>query len=180
MIRSASLTDAKAMLRIYTEGITTTAVSFETKAPTLAEFRRRIREISRQHPWLKYEVDGKVVGYAYASTHRLRKAYQWSADVSVYVHSDFRKRRVGRELYLALFEILRKQGYYNAFAGITLSNTASIQLHESLGFERIGVYRSVGFKLGIWHDVGWWQLQLQEYKPHPKDPKPFRKLKKRP
>ena len=107
------------------------------------------------------------MGYAYASTHRTRQAYQWSTDVSVYIHERARKRGVGGALYTALFEVLRRQGFFNAYAGITLPNAGSVQLHESMGFTRVGLYSRAGFKFGRWHDVLWLELRLSE-EPEPK------------
>ena len=106
------------------------------------------------------ERDGEVAGYAYASPHHDRAAYRWATDVTVYVASEHQRRGVGRQLYQVLFELLRGQGLYVACAGITLPNEASVGLHEALGFQPVGVYRGVGWKVGEWHDVGWWQLQL--------------------
>jgi L-amino acid N-acyltransferase YncA len=101
-----------------------------------------------------------VAGYAYAGPHRFRDAYRWSVETSVYVHADYRRQGVGQALYRTLLAILTTQGYGHAYAGVTLPNAGSVALHESLGFEPVGVYRRVGFKLGTWHDVGWWQLGL--------------------
>jgi phosphinothricin acetyltransferase len=91
----------------------------------------------------------------------MRAAYQWSVDTSVYVHSECRRCGIGRGLYTSLFEILAAQGYFNAYAGITLPNPGSVGLHESVGFHPVGVYRNVGYKEGVWYDVGWWQRVLQ-------------------
>src|SRR5204863_6212038 len=91
-----------------------------------------------------------------------RKAYQWCADVSVYVHAEARNCGVGKALYNALFEMLRRQGYMNAYAGITLPNPSSVRLHESLGFVAVGVFRRIGFKFDRWHDVAWLHLPLVE------------------
>ena len=102
--------------------------------------------------------------------HRVRAAYQWSVDASAYVHPDFRRRGIGRALYVSLFEILRAQGYFNAYAGITLPNEESVGLHEALGFRAVVVYHSVGYKLGAWHDVGWWQLAIQPAVVRPEAP----------
>jgi L-amino acid N-acyltransferase YncA len=113
-------------------------------------------------PWLVC-VDGRrVIGYAYASRHRERAAYRWCVDVSVYVRDGCRGAGVGRALYTSLIALLRLQGFCAAHAGITLPNEASVRLHESLGFRPVAVYPRVGFKCGAWHDVGWWQLGLQE------------------
>ena len=105
--------------------------------------------------------EGRVDGYVYASRHRERAAYQWSVDVTAYVRDDRRGQGIGKRLYARLFEELARLGYFQAFAGIALPNAASVALHESVGFEPVGVYRKVGYKLGAWHDVGWWQRALQ-------------------
>jgi L-amino acid N-acyltransferase YncA len=160
-LRLATAEDAAAIANIYRPIVESTAVSFETGAVGDDEMRRRIVETRPTYPWLVCDLDGVIAGYAYASRHRVRAAYQWSVDVSVYVDPSFRRRGVGRGLYTSLFAILGAQGFFNAFAGIALPNTASVALHESLGFTPIGVYRNVGFKLGAWHDVGWWQLSLR-------------------
>jgi phosphinothricin acetyltransferase len=114
-----------------------------------------------------------IAGYVYASSHRERAAYQWSVDVSVYVDPKYQRRNIGRGLYTALFELLRAQGYVNAYAGIALPNAGSVGIHEALGFEPIGVYRQVGYKLGSWHDVGWWCLRLSEPTTTPLPPRPI-------
>ncbi|MFL5376141.1 MAG: GNAT family N-acetyltransferase, partial [Myxococcales bacterium] len=150
-----------------------TAISFETVPPGPAEMERRIAAALEIAPWLVYEEQGKVGGYAYGSRHRERAAYQWSVDVSVYVDGAFRRRGIGSALYKALFPLLRLQGFFAAHAGITLPNAGSVGLHESLGFVRVGVYRSVGYKLGAWHDVGWWQLSLRDRVPEPPPPRPM-------
>jgi phosphinothricin acetyltransferase len=103
---------------------------------------------------------GRTVGFAYATHHRARAAYRWAADVAIYVDASYQRRGAGRRLYGALLELLRRQGLRSACAGITLPNEASVGLHEALGFERVGIYRAIGWKAGAWRDVGWWQLQL--------------------
>jgi L-amino acid N-acyltransferase YncA len=142
--------------------VETAAISFETEAPNEQEIRRRIVDTLRWAPWLVCTRHQEVVGYVYASRHHERAAYGWSVDVSAYVRLDQRRRGVGRALYTSLFGLLRLQGYYAAHAGITLPNAASVALHETMGFRLIGVYPAVGFKLGSWHDVGWWQLTLRD------------------
>ena len=161
-IRSIAPGDAQAVAEIYAPFVLDSATSFETLAPDAAEIRKRIAELTPKYPWLVFEADGSVLGYAYASQHRGRHAYQWSADVSVYIHESGRKQGVGRALYTALFDLLRRQGYFNAYAGITLPNPGSVRLHESMGFTNVGVYSRVGFKFGRWHDVLWLQLRLLE------------------
>jgi len=161
-LRLAREADAPAVRAIYAPIVTETTTSFEAEPPSVEEVARRIRTTLATHPWLVAEIGGAVVGYAYAGPHRSRTAYQWSTEVSVYVHADARRRGVARALYLALFEVLRLQGYVNAYAGITQPNAPSMSFHEAIGFEPVGVYRRVGFKHGAWHDVAWSQLRLRE------------------
>jgi L-amino acid N-acyltransferase YncA len=172
-IRLATPEDAAAIAAIYAPNVTDTVISFEYAPPDAAEMRRRLEKVLAQFPWLVWEEQGVVGGYVYASAHKERAAYQWSADVSAYVHGDFRRRGVARALYETLFQILRVQGYQNAYAGITLPNAASVGLHEAVGFTPVGVYRHVGFKMGRWHDVGWWELSLGALVPDPPAPRPF-------
>jgi L-amino acid N-acyltransferase YncA len=161
-IRSITPGDAQAVADIYAPSVSDSATSFEAVAPDAAEIRRRIAELTPKYPWLVFEAGGNVLGYAYASQHRSRHAYQWSADVSVYIQERARNQRVGRALYTALLDLLRRQGYFNAYAGITLPNPGSVRLHESMGFTNVGVYSRVGFKFNRWHDVAWLQLRLLE------------------
>lgn len=152
--------DAAGCLEIYAPFVRDTAVSFEESVPSLADFEERIRATSEHYPWLVFDVDGAVAGYAYGSSHRYRAAYRWAADVSVYVAPVHHGKGIGRRLYAELFERLRRQGYHIACAGIALPNDASIGLHSAMGFEPVGVYRRIGWKAGAWHDVSWWQLEL--------------------
>ena len=160
-IRLATESDAAAIASLYRPIVESTAISFETEPPDESEMRRRIAATTPAYPWLVCEREGVVTGYAYASRHRVRAAYQWSVDVSVYVDALHRRAGIARGLYTSLFAILAAQGFFNAFAGITLPNAASVALHEHLGFQPIGISRNVGFKLGAWRDVGWWQRPLQ-------------------
>ncbi len=161
-IRLANESDAAKMLSIYAPIVRETPISFEVEPPSEAEFQQRIRTIAGQMPWLVCEVAGDVLGYAYAASHRMRAAYQWSVESSIYVSAEHRRKRVAKALYASLKEVLRLQGFYNVYAGITLPNPASVALHEAVGFEPVGVYQAIGYKLGKWHDVGWWQLSLQQ------------------
>jgi L-amino acid N-acyltransferase YncA len=169
-IRLAHNSDADAVASIYRPIVEQTSISFETVPPDRLEMARRIAETLRHYPWLVCERDGRVIGYAYAARHRVRAAYQWSVDTSVYTDRQYRRSGVGRGLYLSLFGILAAQGYFNAYAGIALPNDSSVALHESMGFEPLGVYRRVGYKLGEWRDVGWWQLNIREHEATPSDP----------
>jgi phosphinothricin acetyltransferase len=169
-IRFADESDAAAIVAIYRPIVESTAISFETVPPDPDEMARRIAETVRDHPWLVCEIGGRVAGYAYATKHRLRSAYRWSIDTSVYVNPSDRQGGVGRGLYESLFGILSAQGYFNAYAGIALPNAASVGLHEAVGFRKIGVYQRVGYKFGEWRDVGWWQLELRAHEESPAEP----------
>lgn len=155
-IREAEVSDALAIRDIYAPVVETSAISFESRAPTTAEMAERIVAVQRVAPWLVIDDGGRVVAYAYGGRHRVRDAYRWSAEVSAYVAADARRQGHARRLYQALFGLLGLQGYVMLFAGITLPNPASVRLHESVGFQPVGVYPNVGFKNGAWHDVGWW------------------------
>jgi L-amino acid N-acyltransferase YncA len=113
-------------------------------------------------PWLICENEKVVLGYVYASPHRERAAYRWAVDVAIYISETHRGQGVGTVLYTALFKLLQIQGYFKAYAGITLPNPLSLRLHQRLGFEPVGIYKQVGYKAGAWHDVSWWVLNLQE------------------
>ena len=170
-IRLAGPGDARAIAAIYAPIVRETPISFETAVPDGDEMRGRIAGKLPAHPWLVHERDGEVAGYAYAGPNRTRAAYQWSVDVSVYVHEDHRGAGVGRGLYESLFALLREQGFYNAYAGIALPNEASVGLHEAMGFELVGVYEDVGYKHGAWHDVGWWAKTLRAHDDGPAPPR---------
>ena len=161
-IRMAEPSDAREVLGIYGPVVAGTPISLEEEIPTEREMQGRIAATLAHAPWLVSVEAGKLEGYAYASRHRERAGYRWCVDVSVYVGSEHRRSGAARALYTSLFALLRLQGFCAAHAGITLPNEASVGLHESLGFRPVGVYPRVGFKLGRWHDVGWWQLPLRE------------------
>jgi phosphinothricin acetyltransferase len=166
-IRPATTADAAAIASIYGAQVTGGYATFESEPPTADEFERRMLSRPRL-PWLVAERAGAVVGFAYAARHRERAAYRWSADVSVYLAADATRQGLGRALYEALLPEVAALGYVSAFAGIALPNAASVGLHEQLGFTPVGVYRDVGFKLGQWRDVGWWQRRLID--PPPPEP----------
>ena len=161
-IRLVTLDDASAVAAIYAPYVTDTPISFETAPPTPEVMRERIRHYSATHPWLVHVAGGRILGYAYAGRHHERAAYDWSCEVSVYVDRTMHRQGIGRALYTALLEALRRLGYHNALAGVTEPNPGSIGLHEAMGFRRAGVNRNVGYKDGRWWDVAYLELALQE------------------
>ncbi len=180
-IRMAGVGDAAAIAAIYRPYMTEAVTSFEIEAPGVGEMAGRIEAVLALCPWLVALDDaGDPIGYAYASRHAERAAYQWSVDATVYVRDGHHRRGVGRALYEALFPLLRLQRFYVAHAGITLPNAASVGLHESFGFRPVGVYPAVGWKLGAWRDVGWWHLPLQERPATPAPPLPLAEAQRLP
>jgi L-amino acid N-acyltransferase YncA len=179
-IRMAEAGDAGAIADIYAPFVAADATSFETEPPSADEMRRRIADTTVTYPWLVCERDGVIAGYAYATRHRTRAAYQWCVETSVYVHPDLRRTGVARGLYTSLVAILAAQGFVNAYAGITLPNARSVALHEKLGFLPLTVYRGIGFKAGHWHDVGWWHLIVSPHPASPEPPKPLADIRRQP
>lgn len=176
-IRLATENDSESLLNIYGEFILNTSVTFETAVPSVMEFSNRIRNVLESFPWLVCEINGENVGYAYASKHRERAAYQWSVDVTVYIYPQFHRKHIATALYTALIELLKIQGYYSAFAGVSLPNLNSEGFHESFGFKPIGVFHNVGYKLGEWRDVKWFELAISEYSKKPELPITINKIK---
>jgi len=173
-LRTATPDDATAVAAIYGPIVANTTISFELEPPSADEMRSRIVATLQKLPWLvSLDVDGQVNGYVYASRHRERAAYQWAVDTTAYVREDSRGQGIGRKLYTRLFDELVELGYFQAFAGIALPNAGSVGLHEAMGFEPLGVYRNVGFKMGAWRDVGWWQKTLQPPADNPGAPRPY-------
>jgi phosphinothricin acetyltransferase len=169
-VRDASAADAGACAAIYAPYVTDSAITFEIDPPGPEEMASRIAQAQSTHAWLVAEDEGRVVGYAYGGPMKPRAAYRWSCEVSVYLEPGRRRTGVGRALYEALFTRLTERGYRTAVAGMTLPNPASEGLHKSLGFEPIGTYRNIGWKLDNWHDVAWVQRPLAVLPDPPREP----------
>lgn len=170
-IRLATTGDAPEVAAIYRPYVTDAVTSFEYEPPNADQMARRIESTLTFTPWIVCAgTGGELAGYAYASRHNERAAYQWSVDVTVYIRAEHHRRGCARALYQSLFSLLRLQGFYVAHAGITLPNAASVGLHEAFGFRPVGIYPAVGWKFGSWRDVGWWQLPLQERPLTPEPP----------
>jgi L-amino acid N-acyltransferase YncA len=150
--------DAQACADVYAPYVRKTAASFEEHPPAAQEIRRRIEQA---YVWLVAEHEGRVMGYAYGGRFAQRAAYRWSAETTVYVSASHHRAGVGRALYTELLERLRALGLWTLCAGVTQPNAASDALHRAMGFVEVGTYRRIGFKLGAWWDVSWWQLDLR-------------------
>ena len=161
LVRPATAADAEAIARIYNHYVAHTVITFEEEAVSVADMADRIAEArSLSLPWLVAEVEGAIVGYAYARRWRPRSAYRYSAETTIYLERGYVGRRIGTTLYSALLPLLRERGMHVAIGGVALPNDASIALHEKLGFERVATFRQVGFKHDRWVDVTYLQLVL--------------------
>ncbi|OBK14362.1 GNAT family N-acetyltransferase [Mycobacterium asiaticum] len=160
LVRPAGAADAAACVEIYRPYVLDTVITFEDTVPTVQAMGERIAAVRVSHEWLVLEADDGVVGYAYAHQFNPRAAYRWSVETSVYLRPERSRSGGGRMLYTELLSRLARRGYRRAFAGITQPNDASNGFHGAFGFEPVGHYRRVGWKLGAWHDVQWWQRDL--------------------
>ena len=172
-IRLATPQDAARVAEIYAPAVTNSAISFELEAPDAAEVRRRIGYVSKNTPWVVCERDDAVLGFAYAGQFRARPAYQWTVEVWAYVAPEAQGNGVARAMYTSLFAALTVQGYRNLIAGIALPNPASVRFHEAMGFVSVGVYHNVGYKLGAWRDVAWFERPLGPFDAKPAAPRPL-------
>ncbi|WP_315078362.1 GNAT family N-acetyltransferase [uncultured Clostridium sp.] len=169
-IRFVKETDAAEILEIYEPYIKKTAITFECETPSLDEFRNRIKEISSYYPYIVCVLDGKIIGYAYAHRQMERAAYQWNAELSVYIYKTCLRCGVGKALYSALIEILQMQNVHNVYGGVTYPNENSERLHKHFGFKKLDIYHNTGYKCGAWHDVAWFEKNIGDYD---LDPNPF-------
>lgn len=172
LIRFVRPQDAARILEIYAPYITDTVISFEYEVPTPKDFSARVETISSRYPYLVYEREGKVLGYAYASAYNERVAYDYTVDLSVYVDAAFCGQNIGECLYAALLDILEMLGYYNAYACITAINQNSLNFHKRMGFEDAGTHKLAGFKHGHWLDVCWYSKRLKTHTEAPQPLKP--------
>lgn len=159
MIRFATSDDIASMLAIYTPYVENTTFSFEYTAPAYETFLNRFAKYTRQLPWLVWEEDGNILGYAYGSLPFERAAYAWCAEVSVYLAPQAHGRGIGRRLYAALEEIMWRQGYRKIYALITSENTGSLAFHEKVGYRFSAAFPGCGFKFGRWLGVTWMEKQ---------------------
>ena len=160
MLRIAKEADVPAILAIYAPYILTTTYSFEYDVPTEADFLARFRRITAQYPWLVWEENGEILGYAYAGPPYERAAYAWCAEPSVYLKPEARGRGIGAKLYRALEEILKLQGYQVLYALITEENTGSLRFHEKAGYRFSVLFPRCGYKFGRWLGLIWMEKRL--------------------
>jgi phosphinothricin acetyltransferase len=160
MIRSVLSSDAQALADIYNPYIRETTISFETEEVSSGEMASRIAKVTEAYPWLVWEEEGRILGYAYGSVWRSRAAYRFATETAIYLDLEHRGRGVGTKLYQALIDELRRCGFHLVLGGLALPNEPSVRLHERLGFRKAGHMREAGWKFDQWVDVGFWELLL--------------------
>ena len=175
-VRAATEADAEAIAAIYAPYVLETPISFDEKPPSADEMRLRVASIQETYPFLVFDDGQGVMGYAYGSMHRAKPAYRWSVETTVYTARHLHRRGIGRALYTSLLDILTRQGFHLALAGIVPPNDASVGLHQAMGFVYLGTFPEIGFKHGRLHDLGWWRRTLAEGAPR-HDPIPFQSLR---
>ena len=151
-----------AICAIYNHYVKNTTVSFEEQPVSINEMERRVRNVTGKYPWLVWEAEDEILGYTYVNTYKERSAYRYSAELSVYLKNGMEGKGMGSGLLARLFEELRKTEIHALVSGITLPNERSVALHEKFGFTKTAHFREVGFKMGRWRDVGYWELLLQQ------------------
>lgn len=176
IFRLAQVGDAKEIYDIYSPYVENTAFTFEYEAPGIPALMDRISNTMNTYPYIVCLIDGHVAGYTYASRHMVRAAYQWNAELSVYVDGRFRGMGIGTALYTAIIEVLKLQNVQNIFACIARDNTSSRRLHENMGFEVAGLYVNAGYKLGKWHDIVWMERCVGMHDVNPKAFKGIREI----
>lgn len=163
MITSVDIEHAQQLSDIYNYYIANTSVTFEEKPTTAQDFENRIQEVTAKFPFLVYDLNGEVLGYAYATDWKSRCAYKYSVETSIYLKSGEEGKGIGKKLYRELLLILKEQKYHTAIGGIALPNLKSVALHENLGYTKVAHFSEVGYKFDKWVDVAYWQLKLDNF-----------------
>ena len=160
MIRKVRIEDAQQLLDIYNYYVKHTVITFDDIPLTLEAFKKKIESIYTFYPFLVYEENNQILGYAYGSKWRPKPAYKHTVETTIYLRHDSKGKRIGTQLYLKLFELLKKENYHSFIGGLTLPNEVSVKLHEKFGFKQVAHFKEVGYKFGQWLDVGFWQLTI--------------------
>ena len=160
MLRQCTPTDAAQICDVYNYYVRETVVTFEEVPVLEVDMARRIADLTAHLPWLVWEVNGAILGYAYATPWKVRAAYRHSVESSIYLAQQAMRQGLGSRLYTALISDLRQRGLHCVIGGAALPNPASVALHEKLGFSKVAELREVGFKFGRWIDVAYWELML--------------------
>jgi phosphinothricin acetyltransferase len=162
MIRPVTIDDAKAISAIYNYYVKNTAITFEEIPVSIGEMEGRIRAVLSKYPWIVWEEEGEILGYAYVNRWKERVSYRYSAEDSIYIKNGAEGRGIGKKLLAPLLEGARTAGVHTVVAGITLPNERSVALHEGFGFTKIAEFSEIGYKMDRWLNVGYWQLILDD------------------
>ncbi|MCI5809863.1 MAG: N-acetyltransferase family protein [Oscillospiraceae bacterium] len=176
VFRFANAEDALSCAEIYRPYVEKTSITFEYIPPDAGEIARRMKAYMPVFPWIVAEADGQIIGYAYASPQNVRKAYQWNADLTIYLREDTRGKGIGRLLYGCLLDVLVMQGYLKVIGIVTHPNPKSEALHQAMGFSVLAKWENAGYKLGRWYDVQWFAKQIAPVSNHPTSPVPINRL----
>lgn len=161
-IKIGSIENVPAILDIYAPYVRSTNITFEYEVPTLEEMTKRLQQTLKRYPYLVALVDGKVVGYAYASPFASRAAYQWGSELSIYLDENYHGKAIGKKLYQCLLELLKIMHIQRVYACITHPNLKSEKFHEAFGFQYTGCFHHAGFKFDRWHDVVWMEKIIND------------------
>ena len=175
-IRLATKNDAKKIREIYTPYVTGTEFTFHFEVPSISFFEKKIVHAQQKHCWLVYELGNEILGYAYATEHRPKNAYQWVVESTIYLDVNHKSKGVGTALYKALLFALEEQGFCKVLAGLTVPNETSEKFHHKFGFKQFAQYTKIGFKNGKWHDVDWFELDIKQDNKLPKQLKSIREV----
>lgn len=170
IIRTATLADTERLLKIYAYYVENTAITFEYDVPGVTEFQNRIEKTLKKYPYIVAQQNNKIIGYAYAGSFVGRKAYDWSAELTIYIDKDYHKCGIGKKLYTVLEDILKKMKITNLYACIGISDaddeyltSNSIDFHEHLGFKKIGEFHKCGYKFNRWYNMAWVEKIIGEH-----------------
>lgn len=176
IIRLIKSTDIPEVLEIYKPFVTSTSITPEYDVRGLQNFSAKIKNMASYYPVLVCEANNTIIGYTFANKYRMAEGHQWSAEISIYLSPDYYGKGVAKKLYQALFAIIKLQNFINLFAGIVLPNKRSEMFHENLGFHEVGIFKNGIYKLGSWHDVRWFQLNITEHIKNPPLPKSVKEI----
>ncbi len=160
MIRDVKIDDAEQICKIYNHYVKNTTITFEENSVSILEMENRIKKIMETHPWIVYEKEGKALAYAYGSPWKVRSAYRFSAELTVYTDSDYTGKGIGSKIYNELIEIMEQMNLHCLYGGIALPNKKCEKLHKKLGFVKCGQFNQVGYKFNHWIDVAYWEKIL--------------------
>ena len=173
-VEKVTIEDAKELLKIYAPYVENTAISFEYEVPAVEEFAGRIKAIISKYPYIKATADGEILGYAYATSFKGRRAYDWAVETTIYIKQDVRGNGIGRMLYEILEKSLKEMGILNMNACIAVAKendphltNASKCFHEKMGFSMVGTFHKSGYKFDTWYDMIWMEKILDEHNDNP-------------